>query len=111
MKSIQLVLRLRCRTVIGHASVVVDGTDESLADDKQDASGRSPSRFSNRAHEVLQDFTSADIVVNVCCPCETLVEDDAEDLLEKLDRDVIDLQDDFICRDVFASRKGFQLPC
>ena len=114
MKSIQLVLRLRCRTVIGHASVVVDGPDESLADDKQDASGRSPSRFSDRAHEVQQDFTSADIVVNVCCPCEALVEDYAEELhrlLDKLDRAVIDLQDDFICRDVFASRRGFQLPC
>ena len=26
-------------------------------------------------------------------------------VFEKLDRDVIDLQDDFICRDVFASRE------
>ena len=91
MKSIQLVLRLRCLTVIGHASVVDDGPDESLVDDKLDASGRSPSRFSDRAHEVEQDFASADNVVNVCCPCEALVEDDAEKLhrlLEKLDRDV-----------------------
>ena len=40
----------------------------------------------------------------MCCPCETLVEDDAEELhrLLELDHDVIDLQDD-ICRDVFAS--------
>ena len=108
MKLIQLVVRLRCRTVIGHASVVDDGPDESLVDDKQDASGRSSSRFSDRAHEVQQGFASADNVVKVCCPCEALVEDDAEELhrlLEKLDRDVIDLQDDFICRDLFASRE------
>ena len=108
MKSILLVLRLLCRTVIGHASVVDDGPDESLVDDKQDASGHSPSRFSDRAHVVQQDFASTDNVVNVYCPCEALVEDDAEELhrlLEKLDRDVIDLQDDVICRDVFASRE------
>ena len=38
------------------------------------------------------------------CPCEALVEDDAEELHCLLDlvRDVIDLQDD-ICRDVLAS--------
>ena len=40
----------------------------------------------------------------MCCLCEALVEDDAEELhrLLDLDRDVIDLQDD-ICRDVLAS--------
>ena len=39
----------------------------------------------------------------MCCPCETLVEDDVEELLRflDLDRDVIDLQDDN-CRDVLA---------
>ena len=108
MKSIQLVLRLRCRSVVGHAFVVDDGPDESLADDKQDSSGRSPSRFSERALEFQTDFASVGNVVNVCCPCGALVEDDAEKLhrlLEKLDRDVIDLQDDFIGRDVFASRE------
>ena len=108
MKSIQLVLRLRCRTVVGHESVVDDGPDESVVDDKQCASGRSPSRFSDRAHEVQPNFSSVDSVVNVCCPCEALVEDDAEELhrlLEKLDRDVIDLPDDFSCQDVFASRE------
>ena len=83
--SIQLVLRHRCHTVVGHASVVDDGPDESLVDDKQDASGRSPSRFNDRAHEVQLDFASVYNVVNVCCPCETLVEDDAEEL----HRDVI----------------------
>ena len=89
MKLIQLVLRLRCSSVIGHASVVDDGPDESLVDDKQYASGRSPSRFSDRAHDVQQDLASADNVVNVCCPCEALVEDGAEELhrlLEKRDR-------------------------
>ena len=40
----------------------------------------------------------------MCCLCEALVEDDAEELhrLLDLDRDVIDLQDD-ICRNVLAS--------
>ena len=51
-----------------------------------------------RAHEVKSNYTSGDDVVDVGCPCEVLVEDDAEEL------DVIDLQDD-MCRDVFASRE------
>ena len=42
----------------------------------------------------------------MCCPCQVLVEDDAEELhrLLELDHDVVDLQDD-ICRDVLASRE------
>ena len=99
-----LLLRVRCRTFEGHASVVDDGSDECLVDDEQDASGRSPCRFGYRAHEVQSDFALVDDVVDVCCPCEALVEDDAGELhrLLELNRDVVDLQDD-ICRDVLAS--------
>ena len=55
-------------------------------------------------HEVQSDFATVDDVVDVCCPCEALVEDDAEERhrLLDLDCDDIDLQDD-ICRDVLAS--------
>ena len=104
MKSVQLLLRFRCRTVVGHASVVDDGSDECLVDDKQDASGCSPCRSGYRAHEVQSYLASVDDLVDVCCPCEALVEDDAEKLhrLLDIDRDVIDLQDD-ICQDVLAS--------
>ena len=57
-----------------------------------------------RAHEFQSYFTSVDDGVDVCCPCEALVEDDAEKLHRPLhrDRDVIDFQDD-ICRAVLAS--------
>ena len=36
----------------------------------------------------------------MCCPCEALVEDDAEELhrLLDLDRDVIDLEDDILVK-------------
>ena len=104
LEVVQLLLRFRCRIVVGHASVVDDGSDECLVDDKQDASERSPCRSGYRPHEVQSYLPSVDDVVEVCCLCEALVEDDAEELhrLLDLDRDVIDLQDD-ICRDVLAS--------
>ena len=110
MKSIQLLLRVHCRTVVGHASVVDDGSDECLVDDEEDASGLSPCRSGYRAHQVQSDFASADDVVDVCCLCEALVEDDAEELhrLLELNRGVADLQDD-ICRDVLAS--GWRASC
>ena len=103
MKPIQLLLRVRCCTIAGHASVVDDGSDDCFVDDKQDAFGRSPCRSGSRAHEVQSDFASVGDVVDVGCPREATVEDDADEFhrLLKLDRDVIDLQDD-ICRDVFA---------
>ena len=66
----------------------------------QDASGRSPCRSGYSA----SDFATVDDVADVCCPCEALVEDDAEELhhLLDLDCDDINLQDD-IYRDVLAS--------
>ena len=109
MKSIQLVLRHRCRTFVGHAFIVDDGADERLVDDKHSCiflvaaqvdSAIARIRFNRTFHQSIS--------LSVCCQCEALVEDDAEQLhrlLKKLDRDVIDLQDDFICRDVFASRE------
>ena len=77
--------------MIGHASVVDDGSDECRVDDEQDASGRSPCRSGYRENEVQSDFASVDDVVDVCCPCEALVEDDAEELhrLLELDRDLL----------------------
>ena len=103
-------LRVRCRTVVGHASVVHDESYECLVDDEQDASGRTQCRSGYCAHEAQSDFASVDDVVDVCCPCEALVEDDAEELhrLLELNRDVADLQDD-ICRDVLAS--GWRPSC
>ena len=85
MKLIQLLLRIRCRTVVGLSSVVDDGSDECLVDDKQDTSGLSLCQSGYRAHEVQSDFASVDDVVDVCCPCEALVEDDAEELYRLLD--------------------------
>ena len=110
MKSIQFLLRARCRTVVGHASVVDDGSYECLVDDEQDASGRTPCRSGYRAHEAQSDLASVDDVVDVCYPCEALVEDEAEELHRflELNRDVVDLQDD-INRDVLAS--GWRPSC
>ena len=99
-----------CGTVVGHASVVDDEPDECLVDDQQDAFGLSPSRSSYCAHEVQPHFASVDDVVDACCPCEALVEDDAEELhrLLELDRDDIELREDFICKDVLASREEME---
>ena len=57
------------------------------------ASGHSSCRSGYRAHQVQSNFASFDDVVDVCCSCEALVEDDAEELhcLLKHDRDVVDL--------------------
>ena len=108
MKPVQLLLRLCCRTVVGRASVVDDGSDECLVDDNYYTFGRSPSRSCYRAHEDQSDCASVNDVVDVCCSCQAPVEDDAVELrcrcLLQLDHDVIDLQAD-ICRDVFASRE------
>ena len=93
--------------IVSHASVVDDGPDECLVDDQQDAFGLSPSRSTYCAHEVQPDFASVDVVVDACCPCEALIEDDTEELnrLLELDRNDIDLREDCICRDVLASRE------
>ena len=106
MKPVQLLLRLWCRTVVDHASVVDDGSDESLVDDNYYTFRRSPSRSCYRAHEDQSDCASVNDLVDVCCSCQAPVEDDVVELrcLLLLDHDVIDLQDD-ICRDVFASRE------